>query len=64
MLITVVLTGLLLGFLYNDPFVVMCFLIGLLVVEAAWGVSIGIWNIKTLMDPVVVAGFEYVEDED
>lgn len=64
MAITTGLAYLLISFLYDEPFVVTCFVIAVLVIEAAWGVSIGIWNIKTLMDPAVIEGFEYVDDED
>jgi hypothetical protein len=64
MIITLTLALLLLAFVYDDPFLIKAFIIIIGVIELAWGVSLGIWNIKTLMDPKVVAGFEYIEDQD
>lgn len=64
MAITGTLAYLLIGFLYSDTFVINSIIIAVLVIEAAWGVSIGIWNIKTLMDPAVIEGFDYIEEED
>lgn len=64
MMVTLPLALMALSFLYNDEFVIACLFIAVLVIEVAWGISIGIWSIKTLVDPAVIAGFEYKEDQD
>jgi predicted Zn finger-like uncharacterized protein len=61
--ITVSLARLLFEFLYGDPTIVFTLVIAVIVIEVGWGVLIGIWNIKTLMDPAVVAGYEYIEEQ-
>ena len=51
------------NFLYDDKAFVMILQIIFGVVEGAWGISIGSWNIRTLIDEKVVEGFEYTDEE-
>ena len=63
MIITLTLLTLVANFLYDDKLFVLILQIGFGVVELAWGISIGSWNIRMLLDEKVVAGFEYRDEE-
>jgi predicted Zn finger-like uncharacterized protein len=62
--VTGILAWMVFSLLYDDPGTVRLMLIAVGVLELIWAIGIGVWNLMTLMDPAVIAGYEYIEDQE